>query len=169
MTDHPIITDRLILRPFGAEDVPAVVASLNDLRVSRWLAVIPHPFTEADCRITSPDGRSRWPDLMAVEKDGAVVGCVGTIPHFGYWFAPEVWGQGIGTEAARAALDHVFEVQNRTEIGSGYFIGNDASCAILTKLGFTETKLSKEHCAARKDSFDHMSMHITRAEWEAAR
>ena len=168
MTDHPIMTERLTLRPFVEADGPRVVDLLNDLRVSRWLARVPHPFTAADLRINGPDGESRWPDLMAIEWQGAVVGAVGGGARLGYWLTPPVWGQGIATEAARAAVTYSFAHLGHTEITSGYLIGNDASRALLTRLVFQETGLTQERIAAREGLFDHMGMRLAREDWEAA-
>lgn len=168
MTDHPITTERLTLRPFGEADGPRVVALLNDFEVSKWLARVPHPFTQRDLRIQGPNGESRWPGLMAVDCEGAVVGAVSAGDRLGYWLTPSAWGRGIATEAARAAVDYSFGTMGCDEISSGYLLGNDGSRRVLTKLGFRETRLTQESIAARPGLFDHMGMCLTRAQWEAA-
>lgn len=43
-------TARLALRPVAASYEAAVVAGIDDLEVSRWLSVVPHPYTPADFR-----------------------------------------------------------------------------------------------------------------------
>ncbi|NKB29714.1 MAG: GNAT family N-acetyltransferase [Rhodobacteraceae bacterium] len=102
MSRHQITTDRLILRPFKAADADVVVACLNDFQVSRWLSRIAHPFTHADLVLFNPDGSTMWPARVAITLDGSVVGGMGALDELGYWLAPEFWGQGIATEAARA-------------------------------------------------------------------
>ena len=71
-----IQTERLKLRPFIKADSEQVMAILNDFDVSKWLHRIPHPFTQQDLRILGPKGESRWPDLAAIEHDGALVGAL---------------------------------------------------------------------------------------------
>ncbi|MDP3194615.1 hypothetical protein [Tabrizicola sp.] len=43
-------TARLALRPVAASDEAAVLDGIDDLAVSGWLAVVPHPYTAADFR-----------------------------------------------------------------------------------------------------------------------
>ena len=45
---HHLRTARLTLRPVAAADEAAVVAHLNDLAISGWLARVPVPYTAAD-------------------------------------------------------------------------------------------------------------------------
>ena len=162
-----ITTDRLVLRPYHADDVPEVVSILGDLRVSRWLAVIPHPFTKDDVRIFRPDGSVSWPEMMAIEFEDRFVGCVSNKNHLGYYLAPTAWGQGIMSEAVTAALMHVFVDQDRDAIASGYFEGNAASERILTKAGFEAGDRFDKHCAALGEDRAHVDMHLTRDRWSA--
>lgn len=41
---------RLILRDWNQQDIPSLVDGLNDLEVSKWLAMVPYPYTEQDAR-----------------------------------------------------------------------------------------------------------------------
>src|SRR5207249_5852457 len=43
-----LATARLVLRDWTPADIPDLIEGLNDLRVSRWLAFVPHPYTRAD-------------------------------------------------------------------------------------------------------------------------
>ncbi|MEM6479504.1 MAG: GNAT family N-acetyltransferase [Pseudomonadota bacterium] len=164
-----ITTKRLRLRPLLAEDTARIVEMLNMLEISRWLAQIPHPFTEADCRIVDESGLPLWPRNMGIEQTGALIGTVSTIPHFGYYLDPAYWGRGFMAEAAQAALDHVFVWQERDEISSGYFEGNEASGRILEGLGFRHTGSSTITSRATGTAHHHADMVITRKDWEARR
>ena len=164
-----IETERLVLRPFTVADAGAVVDGLGDIRVSRWLSKVPHPFTHEDLRLFEPDGRARWPEIMAITRDGdAILGCVGASPELGYWLAPQHWGWGIMTEAARAALAEFFLDPERTEIRSGVFEGNPTSQKVLRKLGFEETTRDEKYCRAQDRTFPHINCVLTRERWEAA-
>lgn len=134
-----IKTQRLILRPFGVPDGDAVVAVLGQFEVTKWLARVPHPFTHDDLRLLNEDGSDRWPELMAVTLNDEVIGGISSVDHLGFWLSPNHWGRGYATEAARAVLDHAFNVRGLTNIVSGHFHGNVASANVLGKLGFKVT------------------------------
>jgi len=40
----------VLLRPWLEEDVPALVDACNDAEITRWIPVIPTPYTEEDAR-----------------------------------------------------------------------------------------------------------------------
>ena len=59
-------------------------------------------------RATANDSRET---VFLIEKDFAPIGMVGIdwrepeAPELGYWLGVDHWGQGFGTEAARAVID----------------------------------------------------------------
>lgn len=86
--------------------------------------------------------------LMAVEiqETGELIGFCGlSIPTFlpeilpaveiGWRFAPEVWGKGYATEAARSIMKHGFDDLKLKRIVSICHIKNTASENIMKKLG----------------------------------
>ena len=162
----PIITERLILRPFVAQDGDRVVELLNNFEVTRWLAKVPHPFTHADLRLVNKDGSARWPDLAAITMGDKVVGGISS-DHLGYWIGQPYWGQGIASEAARAMVDYCFQTLGKDALDSGYFEGNAASARILAKLGFSETKRYMFYNRALDREAPNVDMILTRESWEA--
>ena len=163
-----IQTERLLLRPYRDADGAAVVAFLNDFEVSRWLAVVPHPFTRCDLMLGNPDGSSRWPDLAAIEWQGQLVGAISTLTHLGYWIGRRYWRRGFIGEAARAMVGRFFRDTGQDCLQSGYFVGNVASARVLNGLGFRETSRAQVHCRARGQKLEHVNMELTRDAWEAA-
>ncbi|KMW57586.1 50S ribosomal protein acetyltransferase [Candidatus Rhodobacter oscarellae] len=160
-----ILTERLLLRPFRAADGPRVVELLNDFAVSKWLAKVPHPFGHADLRLVDEDGSDRWPELVAITLDGAVVGGISAGEHFGYWIGRDYWGQGIATEATAAMLTYVFNEEGRDEITSGCFTGNGASAHILNRLGFREESRDFVESRARGVEVSNVNLRLTRENW----
>src|SRR6202140_598218 len=57
-------------------------------------------------------------------------------PELGYWLGVEHWGQGFGTEAARAAIDFTFEEFEVEHLMSGARVTNPSSRNVLEKCGF---------------------------------
>lgn len=164
---NPIHTDRLVLRGFVQADGDRVVGLLNDFRVSRWLAKVPHPFTHADLHLINDDGSSRWPGLAAITLEGHVIGGINSDTHFGYWLSPDHWGAGYATEAGRAMVDHFFATRQDDVLHSGYFEGNSGSVRVLAKLGFQETERYMFFNRALGREAMNVDMILSRDDWQA--
>lgn len=132
-----ITTPRLTLRPLARADLPALVDGVGDLAVSRWLSVVPHPYTMADgeeflARIAAGEIGHAW----AIEDRDGFQGLVSQGAEFGFWLARRAWGRGYMSEAAAAAVHALVEGAGMREIRSGFFTGNHASRRVHEKLGF---------------------------------
>lgn len=164
---HHLQTQRLILRPVTEGDRAAVMAGVGDLAVSRWLAVVPHPYTDADfdyflTEIATPG------DVFAVEDAQGFCGIMDTGDGIlGYWMAPAVHGRGYATEAARLALAARFAVDD-SAMESGYFADNARSANVLRKLGFVETGRDQRHCRALDKGVAHVVVGLTKDAFIAA-
>jgi RimJ/RimL family protein N-acetyltransferase len=84
---------------------------------------------------------------FAIEDDGAPVGHLALVPvdpprwTVGYWVAQDHVGRGVCTAAVRQALDEA-RALGATDLYAGVTHGNDASMAVLRKVGFgVETDL----------------------------
>ncbi|MBV9835955.1 MAG: GNAT family N-acetyltransferase [Alphaproteobacteria bacterium] len=154
---RPVLTtERLVLRRPQASDIPAIVDIVGDLRVSRYLARIPHPYGEVDGRFFIDEivpHELVW--ALTLRTSGQLVGSAGLSPtdqnevaELGYYLAPTQWGLGFATEATRAIVDYGFKVAGLTSITAGYFAGNPASGRVLAKLGFVETGRTERPCLA---------------------
>jgi RimJ/RimL family protein N-acetyltransferase len=55
--------------------------------------------------------------------------------NLGYRFAPEAWGHGFATEAARASLAAAQEARPRTPVTARVLAANAASVRVLERLG----------------------------------
>ncbi|MCK8484184.1 GNAT family N-acetyltransferase [Aliiroseovarius sp. S2029] len=169
MADKFVIrAGRLTLRPLGAADGEQVVGLLNDYQVSRWLTVVPHPYRLSDFNgflthlaDTSPLGG------LAIEEYGQVMGVIGLDPTLGFWLGRVHQGRGIMTKAATALVDWAFENLEIDRMGSGYFRGNAASRAVLTKLGFRETGvIERVSCVAQGNDMELIKLSLTRDDWQ---
>lgn len=153
-------TARLTLRPVSPEDEGVVVACLNDIAVSGWLAVVPWPYAAADFQQFQTEYAMPGASF-AVDDAQGFVGILGVEDRtLGYWFAPQHHGRGYATEAARAALAEHF-AQDPGAIASGYFEGNTRSANVLRKLGFVEVGRDTKHCRAMKTDRPHVALTLT--------
>ncbi len=164
---NSLSTKRLTLRPVAQSDRAAVIAGVGDLAVSRWLSVVPHPYTDDHfdyflAEIASSD------NTFAVEDAAGFCGIMDTSNDvLGYWMAPAAQGRGYATEAARLALSARFALKE-DPCSSGYFAGNRRSANVLTKLGFVETGRDEVHCRSLGQRLPHVSVTATKAAFMAA-
>jgi len=70
-----------------------------------------------------------------------VIGKAGAwrLPEIGLILHPDHWGQGLGTEAMRAVIDHTFATSDLAALTVDIDPRNAASLALFRRLGFTET------------------------------
>jgi RimJ/RimL family protein N-acetyltransferase len=154
-------TARLSLRPVAASDEAAVVAAIDDIAISGWLAVVPHPYSPADFQhflseIAVPG------EAFLIEDTNGFVGIMSIEDEvLGYWLAPRAHGRGYATEAASCLVKAHFMGGGGTLV-SGYFEGNLRSARVLTKLGFVETGRDVKFCRALDIDRAHVIMHLAR-------
>ena len=109
-------TERLTLRRPTLADVKTIAHLANDRRIAENTRRLPHPYLHdhaVEFVRTAADDRCEAAFL--IENNHAPIGMAGIswrepeLPELGYWLGVEHWGQGFGTEAARAAIDFFFE------------------------------------------------------------
>lgn len=141
-------TPRLILRPHSARDEADLIRELSHREVADGTLNVPHPYppsraaeylAEQPLRHASGKGIA-W--AVTWHADDRLIGSVGfslTRAHqrgeLGYWIAKDAWGQGIATEAGRAAVAYAFEVLGLHRIDAHHFVENPASGAVMRRLG----------------------------------
>ena len=142
-----IRTERLLMRRFTVDDVPAMHRLLSDPVATRFWSTPPHETlqqTEVWVRseVESPPELS---DDFVVTLGGALIGKLGCfrLPEIGYLFDPAMWGRGYASEAMRAFIERRRRVGS-TELTADIDPGNKSSLRLLARCGFRET-----HRAAR--------------------
>ena len=142
-------TDRLRLRPLTLEDAGWISRESSRPEVARMIARAPLPnpplFAEMFVLIARACEAARGDCVRAIEtrESAAPLGVIGMHPHergweFGYWLAPDAWGQGCATEAGRALIEEADRL-GRGPLTAGHFSDNPASGRVLEKLGFAYT------------------------------
>lgn len=142
-------TPRLWLRWPACADAPAVEKIASRQEVADMTARIPHPYPKgaADAHVAHDrdlNGSGDGLRLVAqrVRGDRSVVGMIGIgsraseDPELGFAFHPDVWGDGLATEAAQALIDAVFTLTGAAAIRGAARVVNPASRRVLQKCGF---------------------------------
>jgi RimJ/RimL family protein N-acetyltransferase len=117
MTIPSLQTPHLLLRPWAADDAPALFAILQEPNILQYFPPSPPPTLEKTGRYIAHQlahwqerGYGHW--AVVTQDDGRVVGWNGLeyLPEtdeteVAYLLSRRVWGQGFATEAARAAVE----------------------------------------------------------------
>jgi len=153
-------TARLILRRWCDADHKPFAHMNADPRVMEFFASTLSR-EQSDSLIKKIEAHFRQhgfgPYAAELRSSGKFAGFVGlSVPSFktrftpcvevGWRIAPELWGQGLATEGARAVVDHGFQVLRLKEIVSFTVPANLRSRLVMEKLGMTHNPA---------DDFDH--------------
>ncbi|MGC0415671.1 GNAT family N-acetyltransferase [Embleya sp. AB8] len=154
-------TNRLLLRRWLPEDLPALTALNADPEVMRYVGDgRPRTPEESAAALAKYelDWESRGFGLFAIELRapepgpvGALVGWAGlAVPEFlpeimpaveiGWRLARPYWGFGIATEAAREILRFAFEYARLPRLVGICHLDNTPSAKVMAKLGMTEER-----------------------------
>jgi RimJ/RimL family protein N-acetyltransferase len=141
-------TERLSIRTFREEDLPAVHAIYSDSLVWRYMGIGP--------TTTLEESRERLERMLGYQRDhgytfwavtlsgsGDLIGDTGLIPlegvgpevEIGWRYASAHWGKGYATEAATACRDLGFERFGLTRIYVDVHPQNERSQNVARKLG----------------------------------
>ncbi len=160
-------TPRLTLRPLVDHDADAIVEGIGNFDVSKWLAVVPYPYTRADAEAFIAKVRAQEKPFWAICDDEGLRGVVCLDDELAYWLARPAWGRGYGFEAAYAAVAHWFSEPSSGDLLSGYFEGNDRSGRLLAALGFQFDTRHVRHARSFRQDVVSNRMRLTRARWKA--
>lgn len=178
-----IETPRLVLRPWGEDDVGHLVQGLNDIEVARWLAFVPHPYLASHaedwigrCReLAQAEPRPTAYEFAVELRAGRqVIGGVslnridsdaGT-GGGGIWIAGAHHGHGYGREAFEAKIRFAFSDLGLRKLVNGYFDGNENSWAMQRGLGYRRVSEVASRCMADgRETTEHVTM-LLRSDWE---
>lgn len=150
---HVLETDRLLLRPWTAEDVALLAALSSNPRVTRYIGD-GLTWTALKAITVSDRALGHWREhgfgwRVAVElTSGTEIGLIalnlmgpgtaGLDPEeheIGWWLSPDRWGHSYATEAARAVADDAFASLQAPHLTARILPENAASIEVATRLG----------------------------------
>ncbi len=178
-------TKRLILREWKEEDINDLVEGLNNLKVSKWLAKAPYPYTKKDakgwirfCIENAKKGNARNSYYFAIElkSEKKVIGGVGLerIDKFqgtaggGIWINANYHGKGYGTEAFGERIKFAFNKLKLRRLENGYLKGNPSSFKMQEKFGYKLEGMKRKafKCMADGKIKDEYITGLLRVDWK---
>ncbi len=150
-------TERLNLCNWEADDWLEFRAIAADPEVVRyigdgapWSEERARRFVERQMATYDERGYCLW--KLLPKRGGGLIGFCGLQPlpetdeiEIGWWLARDCWGQGLATEAARAALRDGFERAGLARVVAIAQPANTASVRIMHKLGMRFERLTERH------------------------
>jgi RimJ/RimL family protein N-acetyltransferase len=175
-------TKRLWLRWPRVADAKAIERYSSRWEVAKMTARIPHPYPPGEAErfiFTAREANALGRDLILVmapiRGKREPIGMISLESRLqgrltlGYALAPEVWGKGLATEAALAAIDAGFSLTSAVESLATAHIENAASRRVLEKCGFIHSGTGLEGAPARGGMVPCDRFRLERAAWASRR
>jgi RimJ/RimL family protein N-acetyltransferase len=153
-----LTTERLVVRSFRAADAPVLSAYRSQPEVARYQSwEAPFTLERAEDFVVhmagADPGKPGW-FQWAVElaADRTLIGDVGVGLHenllqadLGFTFSPQGQGRGYATEAVRAVLSRLFDLQGVRRVSAECDARNVRSAALLRRVGFAQEGFLRSH------------------------
>lgn len=145
------------------------------------MTMVPDPYDERRARefvryLRVAEADPECLELGAFEREsGSLVGMISLsdlnakkgCAELGYWIAIEAQGRGYAKEACEALLTYGFRALGMQRIQAFVCAGNDASCSLLSRLGFLKEGTLRRACLNKNELVDRVAFGMLREEWEA--
>lgn len=153
-------TNRLKLREFTLDDREQLAELLNNIEITKFLAVVPHPYDEEDaedfielCKERAEkDPRTNYNFAIEKKETNDLLGSIGVniekkdkkVGELGYWLGEQYWQQGYMTEALQKILELGFDQLGLRRIEAKVYPKNEASKKLLKKFDFKREGIKRK-------------------------
>jgi ribosomal-protein-alanine N-acetyltransferase len=179
--DLVIETARLKLRPYVEADAEAIWPIVSQAEFPKHMSWAAHAdieetrtFVRGQAAGIATNGGVNW----AIEYDGRAQGSIGLLgikwavaaqrvdrAELGYWLAPALWGKGLMTEAATAAVRFGFETIGLHKVTTRCFAENLGSRRVIEKVGFRFLGRAEDDVWRDGRWHTHLVYELTSPEW----
>lgn len=178
-------TEKLILREWKQGDQKDSIKGLNNLNVTKWLLLVPYPYTRKDANWWikhciegyNKKKREKYQFAMELKEKKEVIGGIGIDKvdklqgkaSVGYWIAEPYWNKGYGSEALNEILKFAFDKLKLRRIEAGVFAGNPSSGKLLEKFGAKLEGTKRKSCVCKADGKikDELFYGLLKEEWRS--
>ena len=143
-------TKHLLFRAIKRSDLDDIYEYSANPNTSKYLLWGPHQ-SISDTRefieiVLSKYKSGEYNDWAIVYKEtGKMIGTCGftridtenNLAEIGYVLNPNFWGKGLATEAVEKVIEFAFNSLNINRVEAKFIFGNDASLAVMKKVGMT--------------------------------
>ena len=179
-----IETERLILRQIEEKDVKNLVEQINNLNISKWLLVVPYPYTIEDAKWYinhiaekyKEEPQNSYDFALEIKKNPGLIGgmSISNIDYdqgtaeLGYWIGQNYWRKGYASEGVKAMINYAFNKLNLRRLSIPAFSTNKGSNGLAKSLGFTFEGCMREaaKCKATGKIHDENLWSLLRKEWK---
>ncbi len=179
-----IKTNRLVLRDLQQPDIAVLPSLIDDLEISRYLAVVPYPYSAKDaewfvehCIVEArKQPRENYELGITLQSTGELVGVVGLTKvsnwdkkaTLGYWLGKEFWRNGYMYEAVQGLLAYAFTDLDLQRIDVAAAIQNDASNGLIRKIGakLEGTSRRDHRTKSTKEFVDTFRYGLLKEDWK---
>lgn len=183
LSDLPVLDGaRVRLRPVRDDDVDGIFATFSDPRVMRYWS---RPAMDSRKDATAyaarmRDGFRTREACAWIVADAADDRCLGQVTlydirvrHFrceiGYALRADAWGRGLAKESIGLALDWAFDRLGLHRVAADVAPGNEASAAVLLRLGFRREGTLRENFCNQVELQDSLVFGVLARDWRARR
>ncbi len=147
-----IETKRLRLREITEKDEKDLIENINNLNVSKYMALVPYPYTKKDatwwineCKKKAKEKpRTSYSFNIELKSKKGIIGAIGLekVNRFqgtatlGYWLGKKYWRQKIMSEAVKRVLDFAFNKLKLRRMNVSASPKNKSSNGLIKKMGF---------------------------------
>jgi RimJ/RimL family protein N-acetyltransferase len=176
-----LTTERFVLRIPELKDAPLIQQLAGDKAIAKTTLAIPHPYEDglAEAWVLGLpeqfEQRTHATFAVARKDNDALIGVMGLVmqplndsAELGYWIGKPHWGQGVATEAARAALAFGFNEWNLNRIYAFHMAENTGSGRVLQKIGMTYEGCLRQHVQKWGVFHDSECYGILKSEFDVA-
>jgi RimJ/RimL family protein N-acetyltransferase len=177
----PFQTDRLRLRAFEPDDLPALQAYLNysDLTGRRYLpwrfpSEVPLSKSQVEEVLKHwAEAEKAFHLAITLQSDGTLIGHANCdwgwdahCPEIDLVIAPAYQFQGYGSETLKLLLDYLFGYTPAHSVGSGMAGWNQEAFQFALKHGFTHSGSLRRAGMIAGQFYDWLGVDILRPEWQ---
>ena len=175
-----IETHRLILRPFRAEDAPAMFRNwAHDPVVTEYLTWRPHENEAATAALLAQWERSAAEDpgfyqwAIELKSLGEPIGSISAMhvnesvesAELGWCIGRKWWGRGIMPEAGAAVIAYLFDEVGLNRVAARHDVRNPKSGRVMQKLGMTREGVLRQAGRCNAGLVDEVVYSILRSEY----
>lgn len=166
------------LRPPDDSDPPRYVEWLADLEVTRYLGMRFAMALFQEEEFFKKAGESKTDVIWTIEAEGRAIGASG-IHQIDWKDARGItgtiigdktaWRKGYGSESMALRTEYAFRWLNLHKLESSAYAENGPSRRALTKAGYREVGIQREHSFREGRWLDHWLCELLRSDWEKMR